>query len=176
MEKKEKKELIEIARVNLDFDAISQWRKTEADDLPPCSTLSFYEACGIMQAIKDYIAEHEGVQMTGLDNLSCNFYTMQRIKNFIFDFWRRYSLTILEDNKVTWDTHRYAKGVAHKPKEPKARIRNSVNYDFMNYCPSVNDDLPDNVLVFSIPVPVEEDEIEEAEVLAVTDLDLTTTE
>lgn len=173
---KDNKDFTEIARVDLDFDAISQWRKTEADDLPPCSMMSFYEACGVMQLIRDYVAENKGKQVTGLDNLRCNFYTMQRIKNFITDIWRRYSLTILEDNKVAWDTHKYAKGIAHRPKELKARVRNSVNYDFMNYCPKVDDDLPDNVIVFATLNLPPEDEIEEAEVVGVTDLDLTNEE
>lgn len=146
------KAIVEIARIELDFDAIRQWRKTGADDLPACSVLSFYEAAGVTQIIRDYL-EGADTQVTALDNLSCNFYTLQRIKNFINDIWSRYSLTISEDNKVEWDTHRYTKGVAHKPREPKARIRNSINYDFINYCPSVNDDLPDNVIVITMSVP-----------------------
>ncbi|MBO7735540.1 MAG: hypothetical protein J6S67_23445 [Methanobrevibacter sp.] len=159
-QEKQGKTLVEIARVELDFDEISKWRKTAADDLPVCSLLSLYEACGMSQIIRDYLEDHPEGQITGLDSLTCNFYTMQRMKNFIMDVWSRYSLSITEDNKVKWDTHRYAKGVAHKPREPKAKIRNSINFDFVNFCPSVDDDLPDNVLVFSMPKPTPpEDEV-----------------
>lgn len=149
----------EIARVKLDFDELADWRNAENDDIPICSCFSLYEASGLKGAIQKYCEENKA-QIVAADNLVCNFYTLQRIKNFITENWQTYSIDIKEDNKVFWDTKRWNKNQKHYAKTLRAKVRNSVNADFVNFCPGIDDELEDNLIVFKIyhkiEVPAEE--------------------
>ena len=81
-------------------------------------------------------------------NLACNFNTLQRIKAFIEQNWMEYSLDIDKDNHVFWDTRKYEKNERHYAKKLNSRVQNSVNQDFLNFCPGLDDDLDDDILVF----------------------------
>ena len=152
------KELKEINRIVLDFDALEFWRDPDQDDIPICSLLALYRAAGLVSELKDYAASNPGMQFCGLDNLSCNFYTLQHMRRFITDNWRRFSLKLTGDRAIEWDTHRYAKGTAHRLFNLKTKIQNSINFDFANFCPSVDDELPDDTIVFSVPIEASETE------------------
>lgn len=74
------------------------------------------------------------------------------------DNWRKFSLRLEGDCKIRWDTHRYAKGVAHRPFNLKAKVQHSLNLDFANFCPAIDDELPDDVIVFAVPGASENDD------------------
>lgn len=148
------KELKEISRVTLNFDTLESWRDPDLDDIPICSLLALYRAAGLVDDLKDYAAANPGTQFCGLDNLACNFYTLQHMRNFITDNWRKFSLKLTGDRMIEWDTHRYAKGVTHHPFNLKTKVKNSINLDFANFCPGVDDELPDDIIVFSVLVDV----------------------
>lgn len=140
----------EIARVNLDFDALEAWRDTTQDDLPICSCFSLYKACGLQDFIKKYSEVHDNAQIIAVDNLFCNINTLERIKKFIIKNWEIYSIDIKEDNHVYWDTKKWKKGQKHYAKKLKAKIRASVNTDFYNFCPGIDEEIEDNVIIFRI--------------------------
>ena len=146
-----------IAKVDLDFESLDEWRKEEADDIPICSLISFYKACGITKYIEEY-KEKEGKSIVSLDNLACNFKTLQRIKDLIETNWSEYSLDIDKDNHVFWDTRTYEKNERHYAKKLNSRVQNSINQDFLNFCPGVDDELEDNILVFRTYYKSEEKE------------------
>lgn len=83
MEETNKQEFIDITTIKLDFDALDKWTKPDSDDLPIYSFLSLYEACGLSPIIKKYSEEQGIKQFAPLDIIYCNFYTLQRIKNYI---------------------------------------------------------------------------------------------
>jgi len=135
------------ATIDLDFDELEDWRKEDADDIPICSMISFYRACGMTDFIEKYKAE-EGKNIVPLDNLACNFKTLQKIKDFIETMWSEYSLDIDQDNHVFWDTKTYGKNERHYAKKLNPRVLNSLNQDFLNFCPGVDESLEDDILVF----------------------------
>lgn len=147
-----------IATVKLDFTELEEWRKEDSDDIPVCSLLSLYTACGIQDSIKDYCKD--GEKVTALDNLACNFTTLQKIKSFIESNWMEYSLDIDADNHVFWDTSKYAKNERHYAKKLKSKIQYSINQDFINFCPGIDDELDDDVLVFRVFFKTEKTEEE----------------
>lgn len=151
------KTMVEIGRATLDFDALQGWRDVDLDDIPVCSLISLYRASGIMDVLQKYADDHPDTRFCALDNLSCNFYTLQRIRRFITENWRRFSLRLEGDHMIKWDTKRYAKGEAHHLFNLKTKVQNSINYDFASFCPAVDDDLPDNLIVMSIAVDEAED-------------------
>lgn len=135
------------AKIKLDFEALDEWRKEDADDIPICSLISFYTACGMTRYLEEY-REKEGKNIVPLDNLACNFKTLQRIKSFIETNWMEYSLDIDKDNHVFWDTKTYGKNERHYAKKLNSRVQNSINQDFLNFCPGMDDEIDDNILVF----------------------------
>ena len=72
---------LEIVKVKVDFDKLDKWVKPGSDDLPVYSFLSLYEACGLEPYIKQYSETHNNAQIVAADNLLCNFYTLQHLKN-----------------------------------------------------------------------------------------------
>lgn len=169
MEEKELEQIEEIEiteeevkkdRIELDFDKLEEWRDETNDDLPVHSMISFYKASGIV----DYLLQHQENlkgKSAALDIMSCNFYTQQRIKKFISERWEIFSLSLIEDNKVVWNTHTYPKGVEHYNRKPSKKVTKSLLFDFLGYCPRLDDEVPDNMI--EITFPTEEEEKEEAE-------------
>ena len=90
---------VKTYRITLDFEAISNWRDEERDDLPVHGMVSFYKAAGII----DFFREHKeefGENFAPLDVMDCSHYTQQHIRNFIQEQWEVYSLSLLDHNKV----------------------------------------------------------------------------
>lgn len=150
--KKLKKKYVpkEITRVEIDFDQLSAWRNSECDDLPICSFLSVYKACGLEPYFEAQFEKNGNKQMVALDNLQCNFYTLQKLKNFVKENWQTFSLFLKADNSVEWDDRKWPKNTKHYAKNLSKRIQASLFMDFSNYCPGVDEDLPDNVLVYRV--------------------------
>lgn len=151
MATEKKKVKIDIAEVELDFDKMDEWRR-EGDEIPVCSFLSIYAACGIEAAIREYCIAHNIKNVSAIDNLSCNFYTLQRMKNFITKRWQLFPINIAGDSKVIWDKKRGAtKERFKKPRNdlPK-KILASISLDFAQFCPFVDDEMEDNILKFSV--------------------------
>lgn len=138
----------EIAKININFEALEDWRKGE-DEIPVCSFLSFYEACGLEPYVRKYFEEHDNKTMAPFDVLFCNFYTLQRIKNFLKNQWSIYSIDIKEDNKVIWKNSVYGKE-KHYPKKLAKRVEQSLLFDVTNFCPGIDDELEDNQIIFRV--------------------------
>ena len=144
--------------IKLDFDAIKAWRDSSVDDLPVHGMISFYKAAGVADFIKERVEEF-GDQIAAIDIVSCNFYTQQRIKKFIAEQWEIFSLSLLDHNKVVWNTRTYPKGVEHYHRTPSKKVLKSLSYDFFNYCPALDDELEDNILVLKVPTKPTEEKI-----------------
>ena len=146
---------VKTYRIALDFEAIDNWRDSERDDLPVHGMVSFYKAAGVIDFFKEH-KEEFGENFAPLDVMDCSYYTQQHIRKFIQDQWEIYSLSLLDHNKVEWNTRTYPKGTKHYHRHPSKKIVKSINVDFLNYCPRLNDDLPDDVIEFVVPVEEEE--------------------
>lgn len=155
----------EIVSFVLDFDELEEWRDPENEDLPVHGMISFYKACGLI----DHLQENKdkfGDQIVAIDTISCNFYTQQRIKKFIAERWEVFSLSLLDNNKVIWNTSTYSKGVEHYHRKPSKKVTKSLTYDFLNYCPKLDDELEDNILELKLvahPAEVVENEKKDVE-------------
>ena len=163
-EKKTQRVIVAIDRKKLDKDALDAWRTPEKG-FPILSFLHVYEACGISDLIREYLKTHEESKerITAFDNLSCNYFTLQWLRNLIEDNWCSYSIKITDDRKLEWDTHRYAAGEKHRryAKPSTKKIVRSIALDFANFAPQVDDDMEDYVLQFGVPADVELDEAPE---------------
>lgn len=155
----------DIVKIKFNFDDIDKWRRNsdkEDEDFPVCSFLSFYEACGLEEYFKKY-NEETGKQIIAFDNLFCNFYTLQAIKNYIKKQWQIYSLDIDGDLHVFWrkdDTYGKSK---HYPRKLKNRVEKSITFDFANFCPGEDDELEDYEIVFRVfeKVEVTDEDVQE---------------
>ena len=134
----------------LDFEQLESWTDEKHDDLPIRGLISFYEATGIAKLVLNNQEKFVG-GITAIDNIACNFYTQKRIKNFIKRQWEIYSMSLVDNNVVAWNTHTYKKGEKHYERRLSKRVESSLLFDFVNYCPRINDDLPDNIIVVTIP-------------------------
>lgn len=156
-EKKTQRVIVAVDRKTLDKDALDAWRTPEKG-FPILSFLHVYEACGISDLIRAYVAAHEESKdkITAFDNLSCNYFTLQWLRNMIEDNWCSYSVKITDDRTLSWDTHRYAAGEKHRRynKPSTKKIERSIALDFANFAPQVDDDLEDYVLEFGVPADV----------------------
>ena len=150
VENKQGYEEIELGRVTLNFEELEAWRNTEADDIPICSFLSLYKACGLEPILEKYFEENNQKQIVALDNLACNFNTLNRCKQLIEDNWACYSINIEKDNSVFWDTKKWGKNEKHYAKKLSAKIQHSLNLDCIQYCPGIDEELENNVIVFRI--------------------------
>lgn len=162
IENKQGYEEIELGRVTLNFEELENWRNTEADDIPICSFLSLYKACGLEPILEKYFEENDQKQIVALDNLACNFNTLNKCKQLIEDNWACYSINIEKDNSVFWDTRKWGKNEKHYAKKLSAKIQHSLNLDCIQYCPGIDEELENNVIVFRIYTKPEEN-IEETE-------------
>lgn len=162
--KKEEYEEEVIAEFKLDFDMLEDYKDKDNEDIPICSILHLYQVAGIEPKIREYINATEGVEkIVALDNLKCNFATLIKMRNLIRDNWSMYSISIDADNHVFWDESTYKKGVKHYAKTLSAKVRNSMNADFSTFCPGLDPDVGDDVIVFKVyhKGPKKTDETEE---------------
>lgn len=160
-EKKTQRVVVAVDRKILNKEVLDAWRTPEKG-FPILSFLHIYEACGISDLIRAYVAAHEESKdkITAFDNLSCNYFTLQWLRNMIEDNWCSYSVKITDDRTLSWDTHRYAAGEKHRRynKPSTKKIERSIALDFANFAPQVDDDLEDYVLEFGVPADVVMDE------------------
>ena len=153
----------EILRVTLTPKVIEKAKMKDRDNIPLCSFLHIYEFLGLLPLIESYRKMFPDYQLCPITDLHCNFYTLQFLKRVINSNWGSYDLKVEEDGKVVWDTKKYPKGKKHYEKKLRAEVRNSVNFDFANYCPGIDDELDDYVLVYSIETPDQEIKKDEEE-------------
>lgn len=152
MEENKKKVYVDrdIISIKINFDEVDNWRKPGSDDLPVYSFLSFYSAIGLDPYIKEYCESEEGRQIVALDNILCNFNTLKRIKEYVQKQWKIYSLDINSDYNVVWDESIYKKGEKHYAKRLKKKIEKCLALDLSQYCPGLDDELEDDVVVFRV--------------------------
>ena len=62
----------EIKRFKLDFEALSKWRDSTRDDIPVNGFISFYKACGILEAANEYKKDHPKTPFAENVNLALN--------------------------------------------------------------------------------------------------------
>ncbi len=115
------------------------------DSFPITSCLKLYEVSGIYQAIKDFYGD-SNINVAPVEVLSCNFYTLQWIKRFIEDNWKHYNISIDADEHIIWKSRNKA---WHKHENKLSSVvERSVLNDYTQYCPGLDDELDDLVIVF----------------------------
>ena len=142
MEEKKNPNMTELSRLSIDFNSIENYR--DENGMPLLSMVRFYSLSGIEDAVKKY-----GKPISPIDHLYANFGTVQRIKGIIKDNWSHFNITIKEDCHPEWKA-----GKSHERRKSayklNSKISNSINYDFGEYAPSIDDELDDGVIVFRI--------------------------
>jgi len=135
-----------IETKKLNFNDIKAW--SNIDGFPAISFLSVYAAAGLIDAIQKYVDENPGTGVVAVQQIFCNFYTFQKIRNLIKDSWERYNIKLSGDNKVEWisgkshDRLNYARTLNKK-------ITVAITYDAANYACGVDDTLEDDVIIFT---------------------------
>ena len=134
--------MTEISRFLIDFDALENYR--DENGMPLLSMIRFYSLSGIEDAVKKY-----GKPISPIDNLYVNFGTVQRIKEIIKDGWSHFNITIKEDCHPEWKA-----GKSHERRKSayklNSKISNSINYDFGEYTPNIDDSLEDGIISFRV--------------------------
>lgn len=142
MEEKKNPNMTELSRLSIDFDSLESYR--DENGMPLLSMVRFYSLSGIEDAVKKY-----GKPISPIDHLYANFGTVQRIKGIIKDNWSHFNITIKEDCHPEWKA-----GKSHERRKSayklNSKISNSINYDFGEYTPNIDDELDDGVIVFRI--------------------------
>lgn len=144
MEEKENTDggMNEISHFLVDFDALENYR--DANGMPLLSMVRFYSLSGIENAVREY-----GKPISPIDNLYANFGTVQRIKEIIKDNWSHFNITIKEDFHPEWKA-----GKSHERRKSayklNSKISNSINYDFGEYTPNIDDSLEDGIISFRV--------------------------
>lgn len=142
MEEKGNTGMTEVSRLSIDFDTIGAYRDEKG--MPLLSMVRFYSVSGIEDVVRKY-----GKAISPLDNLYANFGTIQRIKTMIKDNWRHFNITIKEDCHPEWKT-----GKSHERRKSayklNSKISNSINYDFGEYTPNIDDSLEDGIISFRV--------------------------
>lgn len=142
MEEKKNIGMTEISHLLIDFDALENYR--DENGMPLLSMIRFYSLSGIEDAVRKY-----GKPISPIDNLYANFGTIQRIKEIIKDGWSHFNITIKEDCHPEWKT-----GKSHERRKSayklNSKISNSINYDFGEYTPNIDDSLEDGIISFRV--------------------------
>lgn len=142
MEEKENPNITELSRLSIDFDSLERYR--DENGMPLLSMVRFYSLSGIEDAVKKY-----GKPISPIDHLYANFGTVQRIKGIIKDNWSHFNITIKEDCHPEWKA-----GKSHERRKSayklNSKISNSINYDFGEYTPNIDDSLEDGIISFRV--------------------------
>lgn len=144
MEEKENTDngMTEISRLLIDFNALESYR--DENGMPLLSMVRFYSLSGIEDAVREY-----GKPISPIDNLYANFGTIQRIKEIIKDNWSHFNITIKENYHPEWKV-----GKSHERRKSayklNSKINNSINYDFGEYAPNIDDSLEDGIISFRV--------------------------
>lgn len=150
---------IQLFKVNL--EELENWRDNTPEGLPICGFISFYRAIGIEAKVKE-IKELENRDIVPFDNILCNYFTLQAIKNFIKRQWKIYSIDIDQDNHVFWKNDQYGHD-KHYEKNLPSKVDASLTIDFAHYCPGEDDELEDYELVIRLFDKTEEESEENEE-------------
>ena len=145
----------DVAVFKIDLATLEDWKDSSAEALPIRGFISFYEACGIADKVRE-ILEKEGKTIVPYDNILCNYFTHQAIKNFIKRQWQIYSIDIDRDEHVFWKDDQYGKE-KHYEKNLSSKIESCLTLDFAHYCPGDDDDLEDYTIVIRLFDKVEEE-------------------
>ena len=130
----------EIKSFKLDWDKLKSYRDPETQ-MPIYSMLNFYEVIGMVEAIQEW-----GVgKICALDNIFCNADTQRKIHNLIMDTWQYYNLTLEGDCDVRWKEDQ-PKEKRKFPHKPIARVKASVESDYLTYCPGLDESMEDDIL------------------------------
>lgn len=135
----------EITRVTLDFDDLRD--KTMPDsDLPLYGMVGVYKVTGIFSIVEKFAKENGFKSVDPKELLFCNLSTMKKLKGIITTNWETFNIDMSEDEKVFWKPGEL-KTRRKRAKKMKAKIRNSVNYNFAYFCPGLDEEVPDDVVV-----------------------------
>lgn len=142
MEENNKDKMKEISRLAIDFDSLENYK--DENGMPLLGMIRFYMLSGIADAVKEY-----GSPISPIDNLYANFWTVQRIHDIIKDNWSHYNIAIKEDCHPEWKA-----GKSHDRRSRaykiNSKILNSINYDFGEYAPNIDDELDDGIIAFRV--------------------------
>ena len=140
----------DIKSVDLDFNALREYRWTndEGEEFPILSLLHLYKASGLLDILTEYYKDKPDEHPVCIENILCNLYTLKKVKKFIEEIWGRYNIDIDRDHHVFWlgDDH----SRRNYTRKLRAAPSRSVNQDFLNYCPGIDDSLENDVLLFRI--------------------------
>lgn len=142
---------IDLATVSLDFDALADywWTDDNGESFPLLCCLNFYEASGLIPHIESHVASNPGFQVVPLDNIQANINTIEKIRSLIEHNWKIYKLDIDADRHVIWRDPEDKEPYSYE-RDMTATAEASVKSDFVNYCPGVDDELEDDVIVFRV--------------------------
>lgn len=134
----------ELFRTKLNFKELQDYRTPDDNQLPIRGLVDFYRACGLMDAIEKLGLTE---QIIPIQAFYCNFVTLQKIRYLIKNNWETFNLEIIDNNVTQW-VPGARRAQRKRPKKLKAIVRNSVNLDFQNLCPGIDDTLEDDILIF----------------------------
>lgn len=135
-----------ISKKKLDFVNLQAYRASDSKAFPVLCFPNFYAACGILSDIEKYTQE-TGEQVCPIQQILCNFNTLKRIQHFIKNNWATFNVDIKGDNKVVWT--KGSRAQHRKAKKLSDVVESAVQFDFANYCPGLDDELEDDILIFT---------------------------
>ena len=118
--------------------------------LPLHCMLDVYRHIGLYDYWKQYLTEKGMESADPKDYLFCNEKMLLDLNAMIVRNWETFNIDIVADNTVIWkpnDLHTRRK----HGKKLHAKVRRSVNWDFVTYCPSCDPELKYGVIVFREP-------------------------
>ena len=151
----------EIARVEVNFDELKEQTMPDSD-LPLYGMVGIYKVTGLYDIIEKFVKENGLTSVDPKQLLFCNFTTLTRLKAVISVNWQTFNIDMTENEKVFWKPGQ-PKARRKYPKKMRAKIRNSVNYNFAYFCPALDEELPDNVVVVRQYIKDEEENEESSE-------------
>lgn len=142
---------IDLATIKLNFDELADywWTDDNGESFPILCCLNLYEAAGLLPHIQSYAADKPGFQVVPLDNIQANTNTIEKIRSIIEHSWKIYKLDIDNDRHIIWRDPNDKEPYNYE-RDMTATAAASVKSDFLNYCPGMDDELEDDVLVFRV--------------------------
>lgn len=142
----------------LDFEKLRAWRSPDDKELPILGFIDFYRACGVLDEITPIMKE-KGRQICPVEIFFCAPETLIKIRNLIHDTWAKFNIEY-KDGKIQWvpgQLHTQRK----RGKKLKAIVRDTLHYEQRQYCPNIDSNIEQDVLICQIVDP--EDEIKEVD-------------
>ena len=146
-----------IVKIKLDFVKLRDYLSDDKEKLPIHGMVGFYRASGVLEAWQKFLQDRNLDGADPKQYMFCNSSTMMTMRGLIENNWQTFNIDLLDNNKVEWkpkEPHARRK----RPKKWKAKIRNSVNYDFGYYCPMLDEEVEDDTIV----IRDESDEVKDA--------------